>query len=40
MHSQFWWGNLKEKDFTWKTRRKLEYNTKMDLIYIEWEGMD
>ena len=29
-HTGFWWGNLKERETTWKTRRRWEDNMKMD----------
>jgi len=39
LHTGFWWGNLRERDFG-RPRRRWEYNIKMDLQEVEWGSMD
>ena len=40
VHKGFWWGYLRERETTWKTRLRWEDNIKMYLQEVGWGGMD
>ena len=40
VHKGFWWGYLRERETTWKTRLRWEDNIKTDLKEVGWGGMD
>jgi hypothetical protein len=38
VHTEFWWGNLKEKRQLGRPRHRGEYNIKMELQVVGWGG--
>ena len=40
MNTLFWQGNLRVRDHFGRHRHRWEFNMKMDLQEMEWEGMD
>ena len=40
VHTEFWWGDLRERDHLEDSDVDVENNIKMDLQEVEWGGMD